>query len=110
MTKETFVSTYYPLAKAAGDAFGLNPEVIMAQAAIESAWGSSYGARVRKNFFGITASGVSFNVPSSNCFSFEFIADDDIEKVNEKLVPVGLMFSKALIQQTFYKLETVAYQ
>lgn len=57
MTKETFVSTYYPLAKAAGDAFGLNPEVIMAQAAIESAWGSSYGARVRKNFFGITASG-----------------------------------------------------
>ena len=57
-----------------------------------------------------TKSYVSFNVPSSNCFSFEFIADDDIEKVNEKLVPVGLMFSKALIQQTFYKLETVTYQ
>ena len=57
-----------------------------------------------------TKSYVSFDVPSSNCFSFEFIADDDIEKVNEKLVPVGLMFSKALIQQTFYKLETVAYQ
>jgi flagellar protein FlgJ len=59
MTKEVFVDTYYPLAKKAGDAFGLNPEVILAQAAIESGWGSSYGARVRKNFFGITAAGSS---------------------------------------------------
>jgi len=57
MTKEAFVNTYYPLAKKAGDAFGLNPEVILAQAAIESGWASSYGARVRKNFFGITAAG-----------------------------------------------------
>ncbi len=57
MNKEQYVDTYYPLAKAAGDAFGLNPEVILAQAAIESAWGSSYGARVRRNFFGITAAG-----------------------------------------------------
>jgi peptidoglycan hydrolase FlgJ len=57
MNKEQFVDTYYSLAKTAGDAFGLNPEVILAQAAIESAWGSSYGARVRKNFFGITAAG-----------------------------------------------------
>lgn len=57
MSKEQFVDTYYPLAKKAGDAFGLNPEAILAQAAIESGWGSSYGARVRKNFFGITAAG-----------------------------------------------------
>lgn len=57
MTKQAFVEKYYPLAKAAGQSFGLNPEVIMAQAAIESGWGSSYGARVRKNFFGITAAG-----------------------------------------------------
>jgi len=35
----------------------MNPSIILAQAAIESGWGSSYGARVRKNFFGITAGG-----------------------------------------------------
>lgn len=57
MDKETFTTTYYPLAQKAGARFGLNPEVILAQAAVESGWGSSYGARVRKNFFGITAAG-----------------------------------------------------
>ena len=57
MTKEQFTTTYYPLAKKAGDRFRMNPEIILAQAAIESGWGSSYGARVRKNFFGITAAG-----------------------------------------------------
>ena len=57
MDKETFVTTYLPLAQKAGVRFGMNPAVILAQAAIESGWGSSYGARVRKNFFGITAAG-----------------------------------------------------
>jgi flagellar protein FlgJ len=57
MDKETFVTTYLPLAQKAGERFGMNPAVILAQAAIESGWGSSYGARVRKNFFGITAAG-----------------------------------------------------
>ena len=57
MDKETFTTTYYPMAQKAGARFGLNPEVILAQAAVESGWGSSYGARVRKNFFGITAAG-----------------------------------------------------
>ncbi|WP_421752514.1 glucosaminidase domain-containing protein [Croceimicrobium sp.] len=57
MDKETFVRTYLPLAQKAGERFGMNPSVILAQAAIESGWGSSYGARVRKNFFGITAAG-----------------------------------------------------
>ena len=57
MDKETFVTTYLPLAQTAGERFGMNPAVILAQAAIESGWGSSYGARVRKNFFGITAAG-----------------------------------------------------
>ncbi|MDA9908804.1 glucosaminidase domain-containing protein [Schleiferiaceae bacterium] len=57
MTKEQFTTMYYPLAKKAGDRFGMNPEIILAQAALESGWGSSYGARVRKNFFGITAAG-----------------------------------------------------
>lgn len=57
MDKETFTTTYYPIAKKAGARFGMTPEIILAQAAFESAWGSSYGARVRKNFFGITAAG-----------------------------------------------------
>ena len=57
MTKEQFTTMYDPLAKKAGDRFGMNPEIILAQAALESGWGSSYGARVRKNFFGITAAG-----------------------------------------------------
>lgn len=57
MDKETFTTTYYPLARLAGERFGMNPEVILAQAAIESAWGTSYGARHRQNFFGITAAG-----------------------------------------------------
>lgn len=57
MTKEDFTTTYFPLAAVAGKRFGMNPEIILAQAAIESGWGSSYGARVRKNFFGITAGG-----------------------------------------------------
>jgi len=57
MDKETFVTTYLPLAQKAGVRFGMNPAVILAQAAIESGWASSYGARVRKNFFGITAAG-----------------------------------------------------
>mgnify|MGYP000096898978 CR=1 FL=1 len=45
MTKEQFTTMYYPLAKKAGDRFGMNPEIILAQAALESGWGSSYGAR-----------------------------------------------------------------
>jgi flagellum-specific peptidoglycan hydrolase FlgJ len=54
---DTFVTTYYPIAVEAGKRFGMNPMVILAQAAVESAWGTSYGARQRKNFFGITAAG-----------------------------------------------------
>ena len=55
MTKEDFVKTYYSLAEKAGKKYNLNPTVILAQGAHESGWGGSYAARVRKNFFGITA-------------------------------------------------------
>ena len=57
MTKELFVKTYYALAEIAGKKYTINPTVILAQAAHESGWGGSYAARVRKNFFGITAYG-----------------------------------------------------
>lgn len=57
MTKTDFVVKYYDLAVKAGQKFGLNPVVILAQAAVESGWGSSYGATARRNFFGIISSG-----------------------------------------------------
>ena len=57
MTKQQFTISYLPLAIKAGERYGMLAEVILAQAAIESGWGGSYGARVRKNFFGITAAG-----------------------------------------------------
>jgi len=57
MEKKQFVTQYYPLAAAAGEKYNLNPTVILAQAAHESGWGGSYMARVRRNFFGITAGG-----------------------------------------------------
>ena len=50
-----YVKKYYPLAKAAGEKFNINPLVILAQLAVESDWGRSYSARIRKNFAGITA-------------------------------------------------------
>ncbi|MDO9185872.1 MAG: glucosaminidase domain-containing protein [Bacteroidia bacterium] len=55
MIKEQFVKTYYSMAQRAGKKYNLNPTVILAQAAHESAWGDSYSARIRRNFFGIIA-------------------------------------------------------
>lgn len=57
MTKEEFTKTYYAAAETAGKKYNLNPTVILAQAAHESAWGSSYASKTRKNFFGILAAG-----------------------------------------------------
>lgn len=57
MDKIEFGKLYYPLASNAGNRFGMNPIDILAQSAQETGWGESYGAKVRKNFFGITASG-----------------------------------------------------
>ncbi len=78
MNKEEFVSRYFPLAQDAGKRFSMNPAIILAQAALESAWGTSYGALVRNNFFGITASGSpnefwdgSFSV-SKNLYQLKF--------------------------------------
>lgn len=56
MLKEIFVQTYYPLAKAAGEKFNINPVVILAQCAIESGWAESTLSR-SNNFFGLTAYG-----------------------------------------------------
>jgi peptidoglycan hydrolase FlgJ len=55
--KEQFVLKMFPLAEQAGKKFNLNPVIILAQAALESGWGTSYMARNNFNFFGITAFG-----------------------------------------------------
>lgn len=57
MLKEDFILKYSPLAIEAGRKFNINPKIILAQAALESGWASSYSAKVRHNFFGITALG-----------------------------------------------------
>lgn len=57
MKKNEFVQAYLPSAIRAGEAFNLNPVVILAQAAIESGWGQSFLAAEHHNFFGITAYG-----------------------------------------------------
>lgn len=57
MKKALFIKNYLPLAKEAGDAFNLNPVVILAQGAIESGWGMSTLSTQFNNFFGITGYG-----------------------------------------------------
>jgi len=63
MLKEIFVKEYYPMAKAAGEKFGINPVVILAQCAIESGWASSNLTKLGNNLFGICAYGRSNNNP-----------------------------------------------
>ena len=57
MTKHEFITKYLPLAQKAGEAFRINPVVILAQAAIETGWGQSDLCLLYHNFFGITAYG-----------------------------------------------------
>lgn len=59
MKKQLFINKCYAAAWEAGQAFGLNPLVILAQAALESGWGESNLARNYSNYFGITAYGKS---------------------------------------------------
>lgn len=57
MTKKEFINNYLPLAQKAGEAFRINPVVILAQSAIETGWGQSSLCVSYHNFFGITAYG-----------------------------------------------------
>lgn len=52
-----FVKEHLPEATKAWEATGLNPVVILAQAAFESGWGSSRLAREHNNYFGMTGYG-----------------------------------------------------
>ncbi len=58
MTKqENYFDKYYPAAKRAGEKYKIDPLIILAQGAHESASGTSNIALKANNFFGITASG-----------------------------------------------------
>lgn len=58
MTKqEMYFDKYYQAAKKAGDKYKIDPLIILAQGAHESAFGTSNIAAKANNFFGITASG-----------------------------------------------------
>ena len=59
MKQSEFFSSLLPLARKAGEAFRINPAVILAQAAIESGWGQSDLASEHHNYFGLTAYGRS---------------------------------------------------
>lgn len=58
MEKHLFVKIYGEAARMAGELFGMNPVVILAQGAIESGWGESVLAVKYHNLFGITGYGV----------------------------------------------------
>ncbi len=57
MKQVDFITRFYPDAEVAGQTFGINPVVILAQAILESGWGESVLSKVHNNFFGITAYG-----------------------------------------------------
>ncbi|WP_455640764.1 glucosaminidase domain-containing protein [Parabacteroides sp.] len=59
MDKQSFASKYLPAARMAGELYGLNPVVILAQSAIETGWGESALATRYNNFFGLTGYGVT---------------------------------------------------
>ena len=50
MTKKDFITKYLPLAQKAGEAFRINPVVILAQAAIETGWAQSDLCLLHYNF------------------------------------------------------------
>lgn len=54
-----FVKTLLPAAIAAGAAFNMNPNILLAQAAFESGWATSNLSGKHCNYFGLTAYGCS---------------------------------------------------
>ena len=52
--EEQYVEDYFQAASAAGEMFRMDPPIILAQGALESAWGTSHLAKAHHNFFGIT--------------------------------------------------------
>jgi len=57
MKKEVFIREFMPLARQAGEAFRINPVMILAQAVLESGWGGSVLAKEYRNYFGLSGYG-----------------------------------------------------
>ncbi len=57
--KQAYISAHLADARSAAARFHLNPIVLLAQAALESGWGTSRLAREANNHFGITGYGAS---------------------------------------------------
>ncbi len=55
----SFVKAHFESALQAGSEFHMDPVVILAQAALESGWGTSRLAQENHNYFGLTAYGCS---------------------------------------------------
>mgnify|MGYP002430546969 CR=1 FL=1 len=55
--KQAYISTHLADAQSAGDRFHLNPIILLAQAALESGWGTSRLAREANNHFASLATG-----------------------------------------------------
>ena len=55
--KQRFVAQYGPIAQRVGAQFGIDPSIILAQAALESGWGTSSLFKRSNNLFGVMAAG-----------------------------------------------------
>lgn len=72
--QKSFVETMMPLAKKVADKFGLDPLVMVAQAALETGWGKHLmkkGTDLANNLFGIKASADTSN--STRADSYEYV-------------------------------------
>ncbi|MBA1393104.1 hypothetical protein EQ500_04350, partial [Lactobacillus sp. XV13L] len=66
-TEQQFIQTIAPAAQQAANQYNLYPSVMMAQAILESGWGTSTASQAPNyNFFGIKGdyNGASFNMPT----------------------------------------------
>lgn len=71
-TQQAFVTTYLPYAQQASADTGLPVDYILAQAALESGWGTSNAAVTGNNFFGISPGGslASYSNPAAGFSAF----------------------------------------
>lgn len=69
--KEMFIARYWAPAVEVGSRHGLHPCAILAVAGKEGAWGTSYSARHRNNFFGLKPGGTfAVFADAAACFDF----------------------------------------
>lgn len=69
--QESFCLKFWPLAADVGMRYGINPGTILAVGAQESALGTSFSARTRRNYFGLGGPG-KWKVFATDAECFEF--------------------------------------